>query len=75
MRRLCFISDTALALPQPSQPPQYQLRTLSCPLSHFQEGRFMQPWLAANYYEAIVLPVADGGFVVRCATEERACNL
>jgi hypothetical protein len=37
------------------------LSSLSSPLSHFQDGRFVQPFFAANYYEAVLRPVPDGG--------------
>lgn len=61
-KRLTFISDNATRLPDPSLPPSYELRTLSVPLNRFQDGRFLQPWLAANYYEAVIIPVQGGGF-------------
>lgn len=36
------------------------LQTLSVPYSHFVDGRFVQPWFGATYYEGLCLN-ADGG--------------
>jgi len=38
-----------------------EFKTLSVPIGNYQDGRLVQPWLAANYYEAIIRPVRDGG--------------
>ncbi|GAA5900987.1 hypothetical protein JCM5296_004947 [Sporobolomyces johnsonii] len=37
------------------------LQTLSIPWSHFQDGRFKQPYFTAAYYEALCLPQDGGG--------------
>ncbi|GAA5894560.1 GRAM domain-containing protein [Sporobolomyces salmoneus] len=37
------------------------LETLSCPYTHFQDGRLNQPFFGANYFEALLLPAAEGG--------------
>ena len=58
-KRIAFVAKNAAALPNPNR--QVDLRTLSCPLTHFLDGHFVQPWLAANYYEAHIRPVRDGG--------------
>ncbi|GAA5826269.1 hypothetical protein JCM11251_007232 [Rhodosporidiobolus azoricus] len=37
------------------------LQTLSVPLSKLVDGRLVQPWFTATYYEAMVLPGEGGG--------------
>lgn len=43
----------------------YGVQTLSMPFQHFLDGRYVQPWFAATYYEALLLPVEGGGLEVR----------
>jgi len=50
--------SSSSSLPPPS------LETLSVPYSHFQDGRFNQPFFGANYFEALCLPASDGGLNV-----------
>ncbi|KAM0788032.1 hypothetical protein ACM66B_006231 [Microbotryomycetes sp. NB124-2] len=35
--------------------------TFSVPYTHFHDGRFVQPWFGANYYEGSCLPAPGGG--------------
>jgi hypothetical protein len=63
-QRFVFVSATATPAATSTGAPD-ELRTLSVPLSHFQDGRLVQPLLAANYYEALVRPVPGGGMEVR----------
>ncbi|KAM0749969.1 hypothetical protein T439DRAFT_43188 [Meredithblackwellia eburnea MCA 4105] len=37
------------------------VNTLSIPYSHLLDGRFVQPWFAATYYEALLGPARGGG--------------
>ncbi|CAD6575737.1 MAG: hypothetical protein CYPHOPRED_005783 [Cyphobasidiales sp. Tagirdzhanova-0007] len=60
-QRIVFVADNAAALPATALAVNEELRSLSCNLSHFQDGRLVQPWLAANYYEGIVIPQTAGG--------------
>lgn len=39
--------------------------TLSVPYTHFRDGHLHQPWLGANYYQAICIPAREGGLSVR----------
>lgn len=41
------------------------LETLSCPYTHFQDGRLNQPFFGANNFEAVILPARQGGLSVR----------
>lgn len=41
------------------------LQTLSVPLAKLVDGRLVQPWFSATYYEAMVLPGEGGGLSVR----------
>lgn len=40
------------------------LRTLSVPYGSLLDGRYVQPWFAATYYEALVVPARGGGLQV-----------
>ncbi|KAK4703036.1 hypothetical protein P7C70_g3185, partial [Phenoliferia sp. Uapishka_3] len=55
-------------------PTKLELQTLSAPYSHFLDGRYVQPWFAATYYEALVLPASGGGLegphIVRLSFKE-----
>lgn len=42
-----------------------EIQTLSIPFTHYHDGRFVQPWFAATYYEALILPASGGGLEVR----------
>jgi len=44
-----------------SRPILEHFKSLSVPLLNLKEGKFQQPWFAANYYQAIVIPVPNGG--------------
>ncbi|CAG8635818.1 102_t:CDS:2 [Racocetra persica] len=50
-QRVIFISRPTL--------PNFQ--SLSIPLLHLKEGKLQQPWFGANYYEACLIPVQNGG--------------
>ncbi|KAJ3102712.1 hypothetical protein HDU97_000325 [Phlyctochytrium planicorne] len=41
--------------------PQHYFDTLTIPLPNLQEGKLIQPWFGANKYEAVCLPVPNGG--------------
>ena len=45
-QRIVFVSDDAAALP--TTPENTLLRSISCNLSHFQDGRLVQPWFAGK---------------------------
>lgn len=45
-----------------------EIQTLSIPFTHYHDGRFVQPWFAATYYEALILPASGGGLEVRNAS-------
>ncbi|GAA6011441.1 hypothetical protein JCM11491_002787 [Sporobolomyces phaffii] len=55
--------DSPAPSPSPS-PSGATLETLSVPYTHFQDGRFHQPFFGANYYEATCLNAPDGGLSV-----------
>ena len=38
-----------------------EIDTFSLPLTHFHDGRFVQPWFGANYYEGCCAPAPGGG--------------
>ncbi|GBB89486.1 hypothetical protein RclHR1_16190005 [Rhizophagus clarus] len=44
-----------------SQPSLEHFKSLSIPLLNLKEGKFQQPWFGANYYQAVVTPVLNGG--------------
>ncbi|CAG8759248.1 6928_t:CDS:2 [Dentiscutata erythropus] len=50
-QRVIFISRPTL--------PNFQ--SLSIPLLNLREGKFQQPWFGANYYQAHLIPVQNGG--------------
>ncbi|GAA6059161.1 hypothetical protein JCM10212_005506 [Sporobolomyces blumeae] len=56
-QRIVFVS------PAPTSPSARggALETLSIPYSHVVDGRLVQPWFTANYYEGICVPARDGG--------------
>lgn len=66
-QRIVFVASNALALPTPSsnpaasQPSLDDIRTLTVPLTHHQDGRFVQPWFSANAHECNFVPVRGGG--------------
>ncbi|KAJ3111412.1 hypothetical protein HDU96_005738 [Phlyctochytrium bullatum] len=41
--------------------PQAFFDTLTIPLPNLQEGKLIQPWWGANRYEAVCVPVPNGG--------------
>ncbi|KAJ3216505.1 hypothetical protein HDU67_009372 [Dinochytrium kinnereticum] len=41
--------------------PQAFFDTLTVPLPNLQQGKLVQPWFGANRYEAVCLPVPNGG--------------
>ncbi|GAA5850654.1 hypothetical protein JCM5353_004067 [Sporobolomyces roseus] len=43
------------------EPRSSSLETLSVPYTHFRDGHLHQPWLGANYYQAICIPAREGG--------------
>ncbi|CAG8483252.1 10027_t:CDS:2 [Funneliformis mosseae] len=44
-----------------SRPTLQHFKSLSVPLLNMKEGKLQQPWFGANYYQAIVTPVPNGG--------------
>lgn len=60
--RLIFVSSDAssLAYPSTNSGPE-PIQTLTVPLTHSLDGRFIQPWLSANYHLSTVVPVPGGG--------------
>lgn len=42
-------------------PPQAHFVSLSVPILHVKNGQIHQPWYGANYFQALVVPVAGGG--------------
>ncbi|CAG8586944.1 882_t:CDS:2 [Diversispora eburnea] len=44
-----------------SRPTLSHFKSLSIPLLNLKEGKLQQPWFGANYYQAIVIPVLNGG--------------
>ncbi|KNZ57311.1 hypothetical protein VP01_218g9 [Puccinia sorghi] len=67
-QRILFIADDASASliqtdppsstdPTPSLPP---IKTLTIPLRNSFDGRFIQPWLSANYHLSTFIPVPNG---------------
>ncbi|RHZ57720.1 hypothetical protein Glove_384g63 [Diversispora epigaea] len=44
-----------------SRPTLPHFKSLSIPLLNLKEGKLQQPWFGANYYQAIVIPVLNGG--------------
>ncbi|RIA93506.1 hypothetical protein C1645_762169 [Glomus cerebriforme] len=44
-----------------SRPLLDHFKSLSIPLLNLKEGKLQQPWFGANYYQAIVTPVPNGG--------------
>lgn len=67
-KRLVFVASDAHS-PAPvggsAEGVKQKLNTFSVPYSHFLDGRFVQPWFGANYYEALCLPSDGGGLSVR----------
>jgi hypothetical protein len=55
---LYLTNQRILYIPEPQQP---HFSSLSIPVRNVRNGKFVQPWLVANYYECIVLPVPNGG--------------
>lgn len=40
---------------------EHTLKSISINLTNFRDAKLVQPWFAANYYEATVVPQRDGG--------------
>jgi len=73
-KRVIFVAPNAASLPLPSPQPEpgsnqhrdrdrdlAEIRSLSVNLANLRSGRFVQPWLSANYYDAVLLPQPGGG--------------
>lgn len=41
------------------------IQTMSVPFTHFLDGKFVQPWFGATYYEGKAWPAGGGGLEVR----------
>ncbi|KAI5479711.1 hypothetical protein MNV49_002970 [Pseudohyphozyma bogoriensis] len=39
------------------------IHSISVPWSHYTDGRYVQPWFTATYYESLLLPAPGGGFL------------
>lgn len=50
--------------PAPTSGAGEGIETLSVPYTHFRDGHLHQPWLGANYYQAICIPAREGGLSV-----------
>ncbi|CAG8493153.1 15168_t:CDS:2 [Cetraspora pellucida] len=44
-----------------SRPPLHNFQSLSVPILNLKDGKLQQPWFGANYYEAYLMPVQNGG--------------
>ncbi|CAG8488420.1 11064_t:CDS:2 [Scutellospora calospora] len=44
-----------------SRPSLPDFKSLSIPLLNLREGKLQQPWFGANYYQANLMPVQNGG--------------
>ncbi|KAH8929035.1 hypothetical protein BT69DRAFT_1315886 [Atractiella rhizophila] len=61
-QRVVFITDSPNDKKEgEEEEDKKDLESLSIPIGNFQDGRFEQPWFGANYYEASVVPVSEGG--------------
>ncbi|KAI8816963.1 uncharacterized protein EV422DRAFT_543731 [Fimicolochytrium jonesii] len=47
-----------------SVPQMDFFQNLNVPLDCLKEGKFQQPWLQSNYYEATVQPIPNGGLTL-----------
>lgn len=59
--QVIFLRQPPFPAPADISTPSPHLRTLSVPLTHFTDTRYMIPVFSAPYYEATVLPVRGGG--------------
>lgn len=72
-QRVVFVSSTASAggslaggtASVVGQTGTQEVQTLSMPFPQFLDGRYVQPWFSATYYEALLLPAPEGGLEVR----------
>ncbi|GAA5991106.1 hypothetical protein JCM11641_004434 [Rhodosporidiobolus odoratus] len=70
-QRIVFVAPSPS--PSPPSPPESAssgaastpLTSLSVPLDRLVDGRLVQPWFSASYYEAVCLPAQGGGLSVR----------
>jgi len=56
-----WISSLSLSSSTPVLDQADMINNLSVPIDKFQDCRFIQPWMEANYCEAVVVPVPEGG--------------
>lgn len=61
-------SASVTGVAQGERPP---LQSFSSPYSHFLDGRYVQPWFAATYYEALAMPGPGGGLEVSGVSDRR----
>lgn len=54
-QRIIFVNGI-----NPSTDDDREIKTLTVPLTHSHDGRFIQPWLSANYHISTITPVPGG---------------
>ncbi|KAG0141542.1 hypothetical protein CROQUDRAFT_663692 [Cronartium quercuum f. sp. fusiforme G11] len=59
-QRIIFVASAAAVAAATSSSVDPEIRTLTVPLRHSLDGRYVQPWLSANYHLSTVLPVPGG---------------
>ncbi|KAK4052036.1 hypothetical protein OIV83_002330 [Microbotryomycetes sp. JL201] len=73
-KRIIFVSSspaTTTGAVAANDPHQISVDTFSVPYTHFHDGRFVQPWFGANYYEGSCTPAPGGGLDGLLASFER----